>query len=366
MLTARAAAAQVWRASAQLGRVTSASAPASAGTGASAVLGISRTATHGLLGISVALPVNGEPFWATLGAWRRIATRGGVGAFADLSAHGFVQRFEGTAPASPLPTAPSGPTIRDYAVSGAGLGAEGLAGLHAAAGRVRIEVRGGAAGRRSELNGIVTERILPTADARVIVARLPIVLQGESRGWWRRGERHTYAGGSARLAHGPVQLWGATGAWLSGGESGLVWSAGGSTDLGPRLALQVSVRANAFDPLYLTTTGTALAAGMTLRIGGAPGVRAPIPASYRNGRAEVRLDAREVRGRPSVAGDFTGWRPVPMQREGNRWVWRGDLAPGTYGYAFVAADGSWFVPASVAGRRDDGMGGQQAVLVVAP
>ena len=55
-----------------------------------------------------------------------------------------------------------------------------------------------------------------------------------------------------------------------------------------------------------------------------------------------------------------------MEREGGRWIWRARLAPGTYHYAFVAEDGTWFVPESVPGRRDDGMGGHVAVLVVAP
>jgi hypothetical protein len=35
-----------------------------------------------------------------------------------------------------------------------------------------------------------------------------------------------------------------------------------------------------------------------------------------------------------------------------------------YQYAFRSTSGEWFVPASIAGRRDDGMGGHEAVLVV--
>jgi hypothetical protein len=40
------------------------------------------------------------------------------------------------------------------------------------------------------------------------------------------------------------------------------------------------------------------------------------------------------------------------------------LAAGVYQYAFRSATGEWFVPTSIAGRRDDGMGGHVAVLVV--
>ena len=56
--------------------------------------------------------------------------------------------------------------------------------------------------------------------------------------------------------------------------------------------------------------------------------------------------------------------PVPMQREGRDWTIRLPLAKGAYHYAFQSARGAWFVPASIPGRRDDGMGGQVAVLLV--
>ena len=53
-----------------------------------------------------------------------------------------------------------------------------------------------------------------------------------------------------------------------------------------------------------------------------------------------------------------------MEREGDHWVYRVAVAPGVYNYAFVGADGTWFVPESVPGRKDDGMGGFVAVVVV--
>jgi hypothetical protein len=89
-----------------------------------------------------------------------------------------------------------------------------------------------------------------------------------------------------------------------------------------------------------------------------------VPLRTRDGRAVIGVDAGSVRGAPSIAGDFTGWKPVPMRRDGSRWTYTATLAPGVYHYAFVAADGTWFVPESVPGRQDDGMGGHVAVLVV--
>ena len=53
-----------------------------------------------------------------------------------------------------------------------------------------------------------------------------------------------------------------------------------------------------------------------------------------------------------------------MRREGGEWIVRLPLMPGVYHYTFRSASGEWFVPPSTAGRRDDGMGGYVAVLVV--
>jgi hypothetical protein len=53
-----------------------------------------------------------------------------------------------------------------------------------------------------------------------------------------------------------------------------------------------------------------------------------------------------------------------MQREGREWTFRLPLAKGVYNYAFRSARGDWFVPTSTPGRRDDGFGGQVAVMVV--
>ena len=67
-------------------------------------------------------------------------------------------------------------------------------------------------------------------------------------------------------------------------------------------------------------------------------------------------------GQISIAGDFNNWQPTPMQREGDSWVVRLPVGPGVYHYAFRSATGTWFVPSSTPGRRDDGMGGHVAVL----
>jgi hypothetical protein len=89
-----------------------------------------------------------------------------------------------------------------------------------------------------------------------------------------------------------------------------------------------------------------------------------VPGRARDGRAVISLSARSATGAPAVAGDFTGWKPVPMRRDGSRWTYTAHLDPGVYHYSFVGEDGTWFVPESVPGRQSDGMGGYVAVLVV--
>ena len=53
-----------------------------------------------------------------------------------------------------------------------------------------------------------------------------------------------------------------------------------------------------------------------------------------------------------------------MQRAGSDWTYSVAIQPGVYNYAFVDAQGEWFVPENHPGRKSDGMGGHVAVLVV--
>ena len=363
--------AQEWRATARFGRVTYESTPAGASANSSAVLGVARTGARDWLGASAALPLGEDPFWASLGGWQRLETPpGAAGLLLDLAGHGFIQRqrtatVAGPAPAPgplPLPTEPPAPTRTDR--SGQGIGGEVMAGAYAGSGRLRIEARGGVAAQRSELGNTRQARALPTGDARLSVLLYPIAIRVESRGWLDEGATRAYVGTTIQYARGPLRLWGSFGGWPAGGIDRLSWSAGAGTGLVPGVELELGGRGPAFDPLYLSSTATSLWAGLSLRLAGSRAPAAPVPARDRDGQAVIGLPVRAAPGAPSIAGDFTGWTPVPMRRHGSRWVWKGTLAPGVYHYAFVTADGTWFVPESVPGRQDDGMGGHVAVLVV--
>ena len=76
-------------------------APAGAAAGSSAVLGLGRTAPRHWLGLSAAMPLSDDPFWAVLGGWQRFAGRGTSGPLLDVSANGFIQREHATVRGAP-------------------------------------------------------------------------------------------------------------------------------------------------------------------------------------------------------------------------------------------------------------------------
>ena len=139
---------------------------------------------------------------------------------------------------------------------------------------------------------------------------------------------------------------------------------GRGVSLGARTTLWGSVRQEAPDPLYWNPSRRTWSVGLTQRLGRIPAPLVPVSASPA-GTVVVRLPAGDApAGAVSIAGDFNNWQPAPMQREGGDWIVRLPLTPGVYHYTFRSANGDWFVPPSTAGRRDDGMGGYVAVLVV--
>jgi AMP-activated protein kinase-like protein len=368
---APAARSQEWQASARVGRITYEGTPAGASGTSSLVLGVNRASVSDWLGASAAVPLGDDPFWAVLSGWKRIEARGTFGPLLDVSAQGFIQRQSSAAGPSQGPLAGpfQQPTIISPDPSGEGAGGELMPGLYAGRRTARFELRAGVAGQRSSFAGVVQQRLLPTGDVRLILASGPLAptqlsAQGEMRTWLEDTVTHLYAGGTLQLVRGPIRLWSTLGRWVSGGRDGVTWSVGGAAALGPQMELQLGGRGNAYDPLYLTSTATSVWGGLSLRLGGSRRLEPPVPAMSSRGDAVIRIPLRFAKGTPSIAGDFTGWKPVPMERAGSSWVFTSRLSPGVYHYAFVAEDGTWFVPDSVPGRQSDGMGGQVAVLVV--
>ena len=99
--------------------------------------------------------------------------------------------------------------------------------------------------------------------------------------------------------------------------------------------------------------------------GGQSAAPATVADVRNNGQVVLRLAVREAGAPPpSIAGDFTNWKPIRMERHKDEWRFSVHLSRGVYRFAFRNADGEWFVPASFPNRTDDQMGGWVAVLVV--
>jgi len=190
-------------------------------------------------------------------------------------------------------------------------------------------------------------------------------VEGDAR-WVRASEGwYPFLGAGLRYRGTPVQAWLQTGKWFSNSLTDASWGAGIDVALTDRLAVWSSVRREAPDPLYWNFPRRSWSVGITRRFDIGAQTQPLTTAQADAGGVLIRLNAADVDGvSVSVAGDFNGWRPVPMQREGRDWLVRLPLAPGVYHYAFRSDRGEWFVPSSVPGRRDDGMGGYVAVLVV--
>lgn len=326
------------------------------------------------LRISAGLPTEQtEPLWAAAGGWRRFALRhraflGGV----DLAGNALVTR--GRAQQRDVIPGPLGPT---RSPTGSGTNAHGSA----LAGQVMpvigyegvnfdIHARAGVSTYRAEFGGTSLTRTVRAADLQLTYApTAAVAIMPVARYFVHDADPGMmYVGAAAVVAQGPVSVWGSAGRFVDGVADDVdpaAYAAGLMLRLQQRLSVQASVRRDGFDPLYMTPPQTAWSMGASLLIGGRAGPPpAPVPASYDDGRATITLPVSDAATAPSIAGDFNGWTPQPMQRAGDDWTYAVAVAPGVYNYAYVSADGTWFVPESVPGRRDDGMGGHVAVLVV--
>jgi hypothetical protein len=298
-----------------------------------------------------ALPMRaGDPFWTSAGAggrwmparWRHRETSVGV----DYAAEGFL--------------------FRDRLVpqSGSGASLDALPFVRLTAGRGQVDLRAGWRGYALSQSDTRDRRGVIETGARLAYGTAT-QFEAETRLVHADGTTYPFVG--AALASGigslPVQVRLQAGRWLSDFASPTAWSAGLTVPLGRRAALWAAVRQDAPDPLYWNAPRRSWSVGVTRRLG--RGLRSALPQSATAGTVTIRVEVREAAGDTlSIAGDFSNWRPMPMRREGDAWVVRLPLAPGVYHYAFRSHSGEWFVPASVAGRRDDGFGGHIAILVV--
>lgn len=118
------------------------------------------------------------------------------------------------------------------------------------------------------------------------------------------------------------------------------------------------------------TDGFFVTAGVRLHLRGAAPRYPPVVAFRRIPNVErlsdgsVRLRFQDIPAdRLAVAGEWNGWEPSPLTRQGRDWVLELRVPPGVYRYALVADGERWFVPAGAPTVPDD-FGGTVALLVV--
>jgi hypothetical protein len=174
---------------------------------------------------------------------------------------------------------------------------------------------------------------------------------------------YAFVGGDASWAQGGVGAWARGGRWF--GETSETEAAVGAwAPLGRGAQLHLSFQQTAPDPLLLDPPRRGWSLSLVLPLGGSAVPAAAVPLVRSGGGVTFRVSVGEAPGRPFLLGDFTGWEPLAMRREGGFWVVTVQLPRGVYLYAYRTEDGRVFLPASVEARRPDGFGGENGVLVV--
>ncbi len=81
-----------------------------------------------------------------------------------------------------------------------------------------------------------------------------------------------------------------------------------------------------------------------------------------NGNVRISVTFRNA-STLAIAGEWNGWTPEPLTRDGGQWVKTLQLPPGTYRYSLVVDGTRWTVPDGVP-TLPDGFGGVVGILLV--
>ncbi len=341
--------AQEWTVDASAGRAVHRA--LTAGPGAHhAMFGLRYEGAHWLyLSAGIPLDSTGLP-WGALGLGGRILSAGRVlsaGLDLEVQAHGYRD-----------------PRLQAL---GGGTTLEALPLVSLTGRPARLELRSGILHYTSAFGGVIESRTLHKSDVRLTLiplAALEVIAEGR---YLRAAEgSYPFAGGSAVLSHGRAEVWGTMGWWLSDVVREPAWGAGTSLGVGDRTQVRFSLQQEALDPLYWSLPRRSWSLGVNHRLGRSVVLHSPSPVlpPVTGGQVTLRIPLSASTSKPSIAGDFNGWNPVPMTRSGDSWIVTLRVPPGLYRYAFRSAEGVWFVPESVPHRVSDGMGGVSAILVV--
>lgn len=360
-------AAAQWAVELQGGRLQGAPGAEPAASGALSVL-LRHDHRNGGLRLGGGVPADAdEALWGSAAAWYRLARPvGPLGAGVDLVVQGALLRGRDGGYRR-VPGFPFSRPVLVPPTTASSLGGQVMPLLVLDRGPWRVQARAGVAHLMLREGEVQVDRTVPQADLQVTrflgerVALSPIVrrYREPDRAWT------DYAGLTSVVALPVVTLAATVGHWMGRGDLATPWALSATLWPQGRLHLTATARHDSYDPLTRQAALTAWNVGVGMKLGRLPrAATAPIASVDAEGRAVIRLPLRAGGDGPRIAGDFTRWAPVPMRREGDAWVYTVALQAGVYQYAFVAADGTWFVPPSTPGRRDDGMGGHVAVLIV--
>lgn len=170
------------------------------------------------------------------------------------------------------------------------------------------------------------------------------------------------------LATGALSTSAAVRWWRSPAGTEFGYQVDGALALSPDIIALASVGRTVADPRFGTAGSFAASLGLSWRLAErspAPPRRAAEVVGPVDGARRVRFrlrspDAEQV----AVAGSFSGWNLLPLQRRGDEWTLEIELPPGTYQYAFLVDGASWTLPPEATGIVDDGWGRKNATLVV--
>lgn len=215
--------------------------------------------------------------------------------------------------------------------------------------------------------GVGSHRLLGGAGAGAALRTGPMTAQAELDHWWAEEDGYTQVAARVGLIDPGLQAWAGVSHWLDTALSGRTgWDVGLRLPVTERLALLGRGGVLAQDILFWIPPQRTWSVTVQFRTGAERTVATvPVPI-LRDASRKVafRLPEKGLEGRPGVAGTFSHWQVLPMERSRDGWRLELMLEPGVHEYAFVSEDGTWFVPEGTPGRKPDGFGGHVAVLIV--
>jgi hypothetical protein len=228
-----------------------------------------------------------------------------------------------------------------------------------------LELRSGVMHHGARSAAGTLSRTLLASDARLLLGGAgPLRVVGEGRLLRGSDGNYPYLGAEAEMAVARGTVYGFAGRWLSDEIPSVPWGVGAGVRVGGRTELRASLQQDATDPLFWGVPRRSWSIGVSRRLGSTAALPPAVLPARAAGGVTLRIPRSASPATPSVAGDFSGWKPVSMREAGDEWIVSLQLPSGVHRYAFRRPDGTWFVPPGTPGLTDDGMGGVAAVLVV--